>query len=163
MSGYFDKGPSAGGHDHGYFNRDDITGPEGVGVGATGGPGPVADEDLEVDPENPNIVRAVPHEGEPRLDETAGTNSPARVEGSYPDIIEGSDSERTGTSWGLLGVEDAPTVSTPQGELPEGEDKGDAAPNRNLGERLSRDELRDVGSWSTIEDHSSPGSPTGNS
>src|SRR5437763_11528133 len=100
MSGYFDRGASAGGHDHGYFNRDDITGPEGVGVGATGGPGPVADENLEVDPENPNIVRAIPREDKARIDETAGTGSPARVEGSYPDIVEGSDSERTGTSWG---------------------------------------------------------------
>ena len=116
-----------------------------------------------MDPENPNIVRAIPREDESRLDETAGTNSPARVKGSYPDIVEGSDSERTGTSWGRLGVEEAPTVSTPKGDLPEGEDPGDAAPNRNLGERLSRDELRDVGSWSTIDDRSSPGSPTGNS
>jgi hypothetical protein len=98
-----------------------------------------------------------------RLDETAGTTSPDRVEGSYPDIIEGSDSERTGTSWGLPGVEGAPTAGTPRGDLPEGDSSDAASPNRNTGERLSRDDLADVGSWSTIDDHSSPGSPTGNS
>jgi hypothetical protein len=163
MSGYFDRGASVGGHDHGYFDHDDITGPAGVGVGATGGPGPVASENLEVDPENPNIVRAVSTRGEGPLDETAGTTSPERVEGTYPDIIEGSDSVRTGTSWGLPGVEDAPAVSAPGGNLPEGEGRGEAAPNRNTGDRLSRDELDNVGSWSTIEDRSSPGSPTGNS
>src|SRR5438105_8002 len=148
MSGYYDRGASAGGHDQGYFNRDDVTGPEGVGS-ATGGPGGVADENfvphgvgdnLQQDPENPNIVKAVPQTESQRLDETAGTNSPARVEGTYPDIIEGSDSERTGTSWGVLGIEDAPTVSTPRGEMPEGEGPGEAGPNRNTGNRLARDD-----------------------
>ncbi|MFL5733361.1 MAG: hypothetical protein ACJ78Q_09175 [Chloroflexia bacterium] len=163
MSGYYDRGASAGGHDHGYFNREDVTGSSGVGVGATGGPGPIANENLEVDPQNPNIVRATTPTGEPAPDETAGTNSPARVGGSYPDIVEGSDSERTGTSWGLSGVEDADTLSTPMGDRPEGEGQNEASPNRNTGDRLSRDELSDVGSWSTIDDHSSAGSPTGNS
>src|SRR5437762_9305114 len=109
MSGYFDRGASAGGHDKGYFNREDVTGPEGVGVGARGGPGPVSNENLEVDPENPNIVRAKPEQDIEKLDETAGTTGEPRAGGSYPDIIEGSDSERTGTSWGLLGVEDEST------------------------------------------------------
>jgi len=163
MSGYFDRGASVGGHDHGYFNQDDITGPSGVGVGATGGPGAIANENLEVDAENPNVVRAMPQRNETRIDETAGTNSPVRVEGSYPAIVEGSDSERNGTSWGLPGAVAAPTSGTPRGDMPEGDGPGKAAPNRNTGDRLSGDELQDVGSWSTNEGQNGAGSQTGNS
>src|SRR5438477_10230602 len=98
MSGYFSRGASAGGQDEGYFNREDITGPAGVGS-ATGGPGGVADENLgkelleqqgvvekeglEHDPKNPYIVRAVPQESSERSDETAGTTSPEPADESY--------------------------------------------------------------------------------
>src|SRR3954451_3540274 len=162
MSGYFDRGASAGGHDQGYFDREDVTGPSGVGS-ATGGPGGVADvngrtaeqdsvspEDIVLDEQNPNIARAVPVKDGVKLDETAGTGSPIRTDEPYQQIIEGSDSERTGTSWGLPGIE---------------EDDSQARPNRNTGDVLSRDDLRDVGAWGTMDDSGagSPGSPTGNS
>jgi len=160
MAGYFDRGASAGGHDEGYQNRDNITGPEGAGS-AIGGPGGLAREDwdLEVDPDNPNIVRAVPGKHDLELDETAGSTSTARTEASNPNIIEGSDSARTGTSTGIPGVEDATTVESPRGATAEGE----AHPNRNTGRRPTREELDDVGAWSTMGTSGSPGSPTGNS
>lgn len=160
MGGYFDRGASASGQDEGYFNRDDVTDPEGVGS-ATGGPGGVAKDDIEFDSENPNIARAVRH-ATPGGDETVG-NTTGERRGTYPDVIEGSDSERTGTSWGLSGVEEAPTVSTPSGEMPEGDKPGEASPNRNTGDRLTRDDLNDVGSWSTMDKEGSGGSPSGNS
>src|SRR5207253_10913574 len=182
MSGYFSRGASAGGQDEGSFNREDITGPAGMseaGVSATGGPGGVADENLgtemlaqqgvvekegiEHDPTNPYIARAVPQEGDEHLDETAGTTAPVRADESYPQVIEGSDSERTGTSWGLPAIEDAPTVNTPRGEMPEGEGPDRATPNRNTGEVTQRDQLDDVGAWGTMGTSGSPGSPTGNS
>lgn len=124
MSGYFERGAGVGGHDHGYFNRDDISGGAGAGVRAAGGRGSIANENLEVDPENPNSVRAIPKTEEGRIDETAGTNSPDRVEGTYPAIVEGSDSERTGTSWGLPGVENASTGGMSRGAMPEGDRPG---------------------------------------
>jgi hypothetical protein len=124
MSSYFDRGAGLGGRDYGYFNRDDISGGAGPDVRATGGHGPIANENLEVDPENPNIVRAIPKTEEARFDETAGANSPDRVEGTYPAIVEGSDSERTGTSWGLPGVENASTGDTSRGDMPEGDGPG---------------------------------------
>src|SRR3712207_2262833 len=113
MSGYFSRGASAGGNDEGYFNREDVTGDAGVGS-ATGGPGGVADADYERDENNPNIVRAISNEPEARLDETAGTNTAERIEGTYPDYIEGSDSPRTGSSFDNNAYLDAPTVETPQ-------------------------------------------------
>lgn len=165
MSGYFDRGASAGGQDRGYFNRDDITGSEGVGS-ATGGPGGVADVDkLVVDENNPNIVRAIPPAETAPRDETAGVTSAAQtdVSGTYPDIIEGSDSERTGTSWGLPPREDVPTVNTPHGAVREGTGDDAASPNRNTGTG-DRSDLNDVGSWSTIpEETDSAGSPTSSS
>ncbi len=85
------------------------------------------------------------------------------VRGTYPAIVEGSDSERTGTSWGELGYEDAATVETPRGLRTEGTEEGEAHPNRNVGELPTRDELDEVGSWSTIEKSDSAGSPSGNS
>ncbi len=164
MGGYFDRGASAGGHDDGYFSRPDVTGPEGVGS-ATGGPGGVVREDLEVDPEHPNMVRATPHERSDRVDvdETGGSTSTQRVEGTYPAIIEGSDSERTGTSWGLPPVERALTVETPQGKMAEGDEPGEAAPNRNTADRLAQEQRREIGSWSTIDNDAGAGSSTGNS
>lgn len=124
MSGYYDRGAAAGGHDHGYFDRKDVTGPEGVGTGVTGGPGAVANENLEADEErvsaeganrldalahgpyqqvgdNPNVV--TPGKRDVKLDETAGTSSTVRADESYQDIIEGSDSERPGTSRSIPG------------------------------------------------------------
>lgn len=63
MGSYFNRGASAGGHDEGDFNRKDITGPSGVGSGARGGPGPVADENRGIDEYDPV-------EGVSRIDET---------------------------------------------------------------------------------------------
>ncbi len=158
MSGYFDRGASTGGQDEGYFNRQDITGASGVGSDL-GGPGGVAHENLEADHENPNIVRAVP-QSQAASDETAGNTSPTTRDGELGDIIEGSDSERTGTSWGLPG-RDASEVETPEGALQEGEGEGEAHPNRNTAGRLTRDDLENVGSWSTIDKADSAGSPSG--
>jgi|GEM_PF-5737089 len=167
MGGYFDRGASAGGHDDGYFERENVTGASGLGS-ATGGPGGVAnDSDIELDVENPNIARAVSPNPAVAGDETGGVTTQERRTGSYPDIVEGSDSERTGTSWGVPGVQGGETVETPHGEVAEGEGEGQAHPNRNTGERMSggvtRDELQDVGSWSTIDTSDNAGSPSGNS
>lgn len=170
MGGYFDRGASAGGQDEGYFNREDITGASGVGS-ATGGPGGVANdnmENIELDAENPNIARAISPDRAAVGDETGGVTTQQRRGGSYPDIVEGSDSERTGTSWGVPGVQDSALVDTPRGEMPEGEGAGEAHPNRNTGERIPdsrvmRDDLQDVGSWSTIDSNDNAGSPTGSS
>jgi hypothetical protein len=116
----------------------------------------MAGDNLEVDAENPNIVRAVP----PMQDATGtGRNAPSDTGNEYG-IIEGSDSERTGTSWGLPAIE-AAEVQTPSGTAQEGEDEDEAHPNRNTGDRLTRDELQNVGSWSTIDSDDSAGSPTG--
>jgi hypothetical protein len=183
MSGYYDRGAAAGGHDQGYFNREDVTGPEGVGVGATGGPGAVANENLDANEQgasaeganrldslahgpyeqvggNPNVVTPA---GPVRLDETAGTSSAVRADESYQEIIEGSDSERTGTSRSLPGRQRGADIQAGQGLSPEGEAQGQAHPNRNTGSGMSRDELNNVGSWSTIDNQDSAGSPTGNS
>ena len=173
MGGYFNRGASTGGHDDGYFNRDNVTGPEGIGS-ATGGVGGVGRDDVgyggqsnEVyaDPDNPNVVRAAPqwdNDERTNLDETAGNTSPERIEADEPGIIEGSDSMRTGNSWGKPGNEDASTVETPRGDIAEGEGAGDAAPNRNTS-GLTRDELDDVGAWGTMGSIGSAGSPSGNS
>lgn len=164
MGGYFDRGAGAGGHDEGYFNEDNITGPEGAGS-AVGGPGGLVrdDQGVEPDPINPNIVRAIPNEGDARIDETAGNTTQAASAGRNPAIIEGSDSERTGTSWGLPGVENAPVASTPGGATSEGEGPGDAHPNRNTHLAETRDELDDVGAWGTMKKTGSAGSPTSSS
>ncbi len=126
---------------------------------ADGAAGRVLDENLEVDAQNPNIVRAVPP-AQGATDETAGNTSPSTLDGEYGGIIEGSDSERTGTSWGLPGREDS-EVESRAGAVQEGEGEDEAHPNRNTGERLTRDELQNVGSWSTIDTDDSAGSPTG--
>jgi hypothetical protein len=129
---------------------------------STDGPPGVTKDDIEFDESNPNVARAIP-KGEGRtLSEKIEAAVP-HSSGTYPDIVEGSDSERTGTSWGVQGVEDAEVVETPGGPRSEGTGEGDASPNRNTGERSGRDELRNVGSWSTIDTEDSAGSPTGNS
>ena len=156
MGGYFNRGASTGGQDEGYFERENVTGASGVGS-AMGGPGGVSSEpDVEFDAENPNIARAVSPGETVTGDETAGVTTQERRGGSYPDIVEGSDSERTGTSWGDAGLRDA---------VDEDERKGQTHPNRNTGERqdVTRDELQDVGSWSTIDTNDNAGSPSGNS
>jgi hypothetical protein len=134
-----------------------------MGNNSDSGPVWSTKDGIELDQDNPNIARAVPEaRAQASTDETAGVT---RVEGTFPQIIEGSDSERTGTSWGLPAVENAPTVETPQGKMAEGEgDDGAAAPTRNVGERIQRDSLADVGSWSTIDPdkQDSAGSPSGN-
>ncbi|HEX8597188.1 MAG TPA: hypothetical protein VF952_01575 [Chloroflexia bacterium] len=124
----------------------------------------VTGENLEVDEQNPNIVRAVPPE-QRATDETAGnTASTTRDDeyggGNIGDIIEGSDSERTGTSWGLPGREDT-EVEVGANAVQEGEGEDEAHPNRNTGDRLTRDELQNVGSWSTLDKEDSAGSPSG--
>lgn len=126
-------------------------------------PGVVLDENLEVNPDNPNIVRAIPREELRSTDETAGNTSPstrADEDVAGLGIIEGSDSERTGTSWGLPGRENADNVEVGKASVDEGEDD-EAHPNRNTGDRLTRDELENVGSWSTIDKTDSAGSPSG--
>ncbi|HEX8219126.1 MAG TPA: hypothetical protein VF914_07925 [Chloroflexia bacterium] len=137
----------------GYANRSGGSGP--------GGPGDTLNDNLEVDAENPNIVRAVPS-ARGGSDETAGNTSPSTRsdDDGYGDIIEGSDSERTGTSWGLPGRESS-EVQTSAGTVPEGEGDGEAHPNRNTGDRVTREELDNVGSWSTIDTDDSAGSPSG--
>ena len=119
----------------------------------------VTDENLEVDSQNPNIVRAIPAE-QRVAGETAGNTSSTTRDDEYGDIIEGSDSERTGTSWGLPGREDS-QVEIGASTAQEGEGEDEAHPNRNAGERLTRDELQNVGSWSTIDTDDSAGSPSG--
>ena len=160
MGGYFDRGAAAGGDNDGYFDRDQTGRTDSVRT--SNGPPGVAKDDIAFDADNPNIARAA-NTDTPLLDETAGTTSTSRIEGSYPDIIEGSDSERTGTSWGLPGVEEDARVETGSRLATEGENRGDTHPNRNPGARLSHDELKDVGSWSTIDTDDTAGSPTGNS
>ena len=126
-----------------------------------GGPGGLAHDNLEVDPENPNIVRAIPSARE-NTDETAGNTSPDTrdEDDGYGEIIEGSDSERTGTSWGLPGRETG-EIQTSTGAVREGEGEAEAHPNRNTGDRVMRDDLENVGSWSTIDTDDSAGSPSG--
>ena len=174
MGGYFDRGASAGGSDKGYFDREDITGPEGVGS-RFGGPGGVAHENYPAEQgvdekdgiefgsgENPYIAKAVPNVNDPPVDETAGTDRPADgIEGTYPDIVEGSDSPRTGTSWGSSFSETEPTVHTPQGFLPEGEGPGQAHINRNHGDSTQPDPLDNVGGWSTMGTGDSSGGQQG--
>ena len=122
----------------------------------------IAKDDIEFDAQNPNVARAIPRGQGRTLSERIDANLP-RARGTYPDIVEGSDSRRTGTNWGVLGVESEERVETPTGSRPEGESRVDASPNRNTGEPSARDALRNTGSWSTIDTDDSAGSPSGNS
>jgi hypothetical protein len=126
-----------------------------------GGHGSLAHDNLEVDPENPNIMRAIPTARQ-ATGETAGNTSPDTrdEDDGYGEIIEGSDSERTGTSWGLPGREPN-EVQTSAATVREGEGEDEAHPNRNTGDRVMRDDLDNVGSWSTIDTDDSAGSPSG--
>jgi hypothetical protein len=126
----------------------------------------VRKDNITFDRSNPNIARAVrrrPVDEDNRLTYEEYVARMRRAEA--PDMIEGSDSVRTGTTWGLPGVDDAPTVLTPEGEMPEGYGPGRASPNRNTGRRGATDPTYMVGSWSTIdqgEGEMSAGSPSGN-
>lgn len=184
MGSYFGRGASAGGEDEGLFNREDITGASGVGEAT--GPGAAANEqgtsdsnkpegqifhassgDYQTSSDNPNVVHAIQPTadsmGEIGIDTTGGTSSPVREDDPYTRIIPGSDSVRTGNDFGLPGYENAPDVHTAEGRAAEGEGQGQASPNRNTGNILERDELKNIGSWSTIDNDDSAGSPTGNS
>jgi hypothetical protein len=122
----------------------------------------IAKDDIEFDEGNPNLARAIPR-GEGRTLAEKGEAAAPHSSGTYPDIVDGSDSERTGTSWGVPGVEDAQVAETPEGVRAEGTGEEEASPNRNTGDRSARDDLQNVGSWSTIDTKDSAGSPTGNS
>ena len=151
MGGNFDRGETAGGSADSYFDRQDMRGPEGV----------VPRDDVEFSAENPNIAKAVVPATNKTTDETAGVTTQA--DNTLPDVIEGSDSERTGTSWGLPGRDDGDAVATPQGPMPEGEGEGEAHPNRNTGDSRTRDSLDNVGAWGTMNSEGSTGSPAGSS
>jgi hypothetical protein len=91
MSGYFDRGGTTGGQDEGYFNQDNVTGPEGVGT-ALGGPGGAAhaDESAAGDARTPRSEPLV-EEGGARLDETAGSSDPRKHVGDPgPDLPQDS-------------------------------------------------------------------------
>jgi hypothetical protein len=71
----------------------------------------ITKDDIEFDKQNPYRARAVPRgEGKTVL-ERARARAPRSVN-TYPYIVEGSDSPRTGTSWGVLGVEGEAPVET---------------------------------------------------
>jgi hypothetical protein len=127
----------------------------------------VRKDNITFDTENPNIARAVRRRSGDTESRQSYDEYVARMRrAGRLDLIEGSDSERTGTTWGLPAVDDWPTVNTPEGELPEGTGPGRAGPNRNTGRRGGADPTYMVGSWSTIDDEEgrmSGGSPAGNS
>jgi hypothetical protein len=125
-----------------YNDRDETTG------GTEAPQGVVPKDDIEFTLENPNVARAVPHTDEPSGEAKGASTQGA---GTYPDIVEGSDSERTGTSWGLPASEGVETVATPEGQIPEGEGEGEAHPSRNTGGGHDDDDLDDVGAWGTMD------------
>ncbi|MDQ3703794.1 MAG: hypothetical protein M3437_00965 [Chloroflexota bacterium] len=160
MSGNIERGTNTSEQDVGVVNDSDMIEPSRTG-NELSTPARASLDGLEVDAQNPNIVRAVPS-AQSATDEMAGSTSPSTRDDEYGDIIEGSDSERTGTSWGLPGREDN-EVEVGASAVQEGEGEDEAHPNRNTGERLTRDELDNVGSWSTIDKDKadSAGSPSG--
>ena len=105
--------------------------------------GVVEKEGIEHDPTNPYIAKAT--------GKTTDTDSPTGAEQGNSNIVEGSDSEQTGTSWGLPPVEDTSQEYTPRGE------------DRSAEEPSERNRLDDVGAWKTMNTNSSPSPPTGNS
>lgn len=98
------------------------------------GGGIVQKDDIEFEHDNPNIARAIPSAD-------AGIDHPAitpdkdvagdEYTGTYPDVVVGSDSASTGTTWGLPQVEGGEIVHTPEGWKPEGDEEGEARPTRN--------------------------------
>ncbi|HET9494537.1 MAG TPA: hypothetical protein VFR15_09920 [Chloroflexia bacterium] len=129
-------------------------------------PNTIRKDNITFDQSNPNVARAVRRRSAPTEVKVTYEEYLARVRRSEgPDLVEGSDSERTGTTWGLPGVDNWPTVLTPEGEMPEGYGPGRAEPNRNTGRRGMPDPTYMVGGWSTIDDNEtrmSGGSPSGN-
>ena len=100
----------------------------------TPGGGVVQKDDIEFEKENPNIARAVPSDNASRIRQAVTPDvDPAGDEytGTYPDVVIGSDSATTGTSWGLPQVEGGEEVYTPEGWKPEGDEAGEARPTRN--------------------------------
>lgn len=158
MSGNIERGANTSEQDAGVVNDSDLIQPSSTGNDLNA-PARAGLDGLEVDTQNPNIVRAVASAQSPSGVMAGDTSTSAR-EDEYGDIIEGSDSERTGTSWGLPGREDN-EVEVEAITVQEGEGEDEAHPNRNTGERLTRDELENVGSWSTIGKTDSAGSPSG--
>jgi hypothetical protein len=129
-------------------------------------PNTVRKDNITFDLANPNIARAVRRRSTTEQERPTYDEYVARMRRAERlELVEGSDSERTGTTWGLPGVDNWPTVLTPEGEMPEGYGPGRAEPNRNTGRRGAADPTYMVGSWSTIDDNEqrmSGGSPSGN-
>ena len=100
----------------------------------TPGGGVVQKDDIEFEPANPNIARAIPP-GNTHIDHPAVTPDEDvagdTYTGTYPDVVVGSDSATTGTDWGLPAVEGGEIVYTPEGWKPEGDEEGEARPTRN--------------------------------
>src|SRR4051812_27295615 len=107
----------------------------------TQGPPGIAKDDIEYEKSNPNLARAVPRGEGNTLAEKMHEVAP-HTSGTYPDIVEGSDSERTGTSWGVRPVEEGEEVETPSGAQSEGSEEGQVQANRNTGDTTARDKLR---------------------
>jgi hypothetical protein len=102
----------------------------------TPGGGVVNKDDIEFEAQNPNIARALPTDDAARLrEQVTPDEDPAGdvYTGTYPDVVIGSDSAATGTSWGLPAVEGGEQVYTPEGWKPEGDEEGEARPSRNVG------------------------------
>lgn len=100
----------------------------------TPGGGVVQKDDIEFEPANPNIARAIPSGGT-SVDHPVVTPDEDIAgdvyTGTYPDVVVGSDSATTGTDWGLPAVEGGEVVYTPEGWKPEGDKEGEARPTRN--------------------------------
>ena len=79
----------------------------------TPGGGVVQKDDIEFEPENPNIARAA-NSGGTDIDHPVLTPDEDTVgdtyTGTYPDVVVGSDSATTGTDWGLPAVEGGEVV-----------------------------------------------------
>jgi hypothetical protein len=100
----------------------------------TPGAGVVQKDDIEFEPANPNIARAIPHANTDIDHPTVTPDEDVAGDtytGTYPDVVVGSDSATTGTDWGLPAVEGGEIVYTPEGWKPEGDEEGEARPTRN--------------------------------
>ena len=100
----------------------------------TPGGGVVQKDDIEFEQGNPNIAKAVPTAEDYRNDPPVTPDEDPAGDvytGTYPDVVVGSDSATTGTSWGLPPVEGGEEVYTPEGWKPEGVEEGEARPTRN--------------------------------
>ena len=84
----------------------------------SGKPPGISKDDIVFDQDNPYRARAVPR-GQTVLERARASTQRSR--GTYPDIVEGSDSVRTGTNWGVMAVEETDTKATPQAKKPKSE------------------------------------------